>query len=264
MTGRIIRRISYLFRLSRYATSLPGSVSLVYSYIYGWLEPKLGLPPRVRPVRLRLLGQEVTLCLGRFSDFCVFEEVFVKEEYCEAADPGTHPVVDVGANIGLTAIYFALRFPHARIYALEPDPATFKHLSDNVRAFSNIIPEHAGLGDMVGTVTFYVYPGSSISSSFIQRTSASMPIPVPMHTLASWCQARAIERIGLLKFDIEGYEDRLFAGMEDPGAIDQYIGELHFDLMDKDAEWFMEHVPEHIAVSVPVTRSRSIFYAKRI
>ena len=41
-------------------------------------------------------------------------------------------VLDVGANIGLFSISICKRFPQAKIIALEPHPANFRLLVDNV------------------------------------------------------------------------------------------------------------------------------------
>jgi FkbM family methyltransferase len=43
-------------------------------------------------------------------------------------------IVDAGANIGLTSLYFAQAFPECRILALEPDPDNFEILVQNIRS----------------------------------------------------------------------------------------------------------------------------------
>ena len=49
-------------------------------------------------------------------------------------------IVDCGANIGLPALWFALRFHSARIFAVEPEPRNFDILCRNVRDYENITP----------------------------------------------------------------------------------------------------------------------------
>jgi FkbM family methyltransferase len=72
------------------------------------------------------------------SDFQVFEQIFYREEYnslcLAAADNKVDPeiIVDAGANIGLTSIYFLQKFPRATLYAIEPMPENIAALQKNV------------------------------------------------------------------------------------------------------------------------------------
>jgi FkbM family methyltransferase len=45
-------------------------------------------------------------------------------------------IVDCGAYIGTTAVYFALRYPHAGIVAIEPDDDNFKLLEHNTQGLT--------------------------------------------------------------------------------------------------------------------------------
>jgi FkbM family methyltransferase len=52
----------------------------------------------------------------------------------KARQSGKRPlIVDAGANIGLTSIYFAAQCPDALIVAIEPEPSNFSVLYENVR-----------------------------------------------------------------------------------------------------------------------------------
>ena len=46
-------------------------------------------------------------------------------------------IVDLGANIGMSALYFACRYPKAKIYAIEPNNANFSMLKMNLPAASS-------------------------------------------------------------------------------------------------------------------------------
>jgi hypothetical protein len=58
-------------------------------------------------------------------DYATFEEVLVRQTY--QVDLGFSPgrIIDGGGNIGLTAAYFASRYPAANIVTVEPDPNNF-------------------------------------------------------------------------------------------------------------------------------------------
>src|SRR6516164_3678329 len=54
------------------------------------------------------------------SDVQTYEQIFLHQDYQFAVTRPPQTIVDVGANIGLASLYFANRFPQARILALEP------------------------------------------------------------------------------------------------------------------------------------------------
>src|SRR5690349_12598508 len=58
------------------------------------------------------------------TDRKVFREIFLFNAYGFQIDP-PKIIVDGGANIGLSSIFFATRFPAAKIYAIEPEQTNF-------------------------------------------------------------------------------------------------------------------------------------------
>jgi len=69
-------------------------------------------------------------------------------------DAGRTPViVDCGANIGISAIWFADRFPDATILAVEPEPANHALLQRNTAAHPNIVAIRAAVSDHRGRVS---------------------------------------------------------------------------------------------------------------
>src|SRR5689334_12581239 len=67
-------------------------------------------------------SKEVLLRLGT-TDVAAFEHVFIQKEYdlLLATEPSV--IIDAGANVGMSAVYFAQRYPGAKIIAVEPDEA---------------------------------------------------------------------------------------------------------------------------------------------
>ena len=62
-------------------------------------------------------------------------EIFEKEIYRFSSDIENPKIIDCGANIGLSAIYFNRLYPKAEITAFEAEPAIFKTLKKNVSSF---------------------------------------------------------------------------------------------------------------------------------
>ena len=72
------------------------------------------------------------------TDSKVFDEIFLEQVYapCVAGLPaGLGPVtlIDLGANIGLSALSFSWELDVIEIIAVEPDPDNFRMLSENLR-----------------------------------------------------------------------------------------------------------------------------------
>lgn len=89
------------------------------------------------------------------SDRTVFYNVIVKEQYKDLLVDNPVNIIDAGANIGCTSVYFARLYPDARIIAIEPDQDNFDTMLENIRPYPNIIPVKAGLwGRKSGANTF--------------------------------------------------------------------------------------------------------------
>lgn len=64
-----------------------------------------------------------------------FGEVITWNMYATRLHQSPRVIVDAGANIGLTAVYFANQFPAARILALEPESSNYALLCKNTAAY---------------------------------------------------------------------------------------------------------------------------------
>tara|TARA_B100000676_G_C18028997_1_gene817391 strand:- start:1238 stop:1804 length:567 start_codon:yes stop_codon:yes gene_type:complete len=74
----------------------------------------------------------------------VYDEVFVDHEY-EVDLDDLKFIIDAGAHIGLSSVYFASKYPDATIVAVEPEPLNYKMLCRNAKKWKNIKPIQAGL-----------------------------------------------------------------------------------------------------------------------
>lgn len=171
------------------------------------------------------------------NDISVLEEVFLNEEYALNISP-PETLVDLGANFGAASVYFALKWPDARIVAVEPNPAMFERLKRNTAGYPNItcFPYAAGIAD--GTAAFSV-GDSHVGSSFVKRGDGQRSIDVAVRSLSSIMAEAGIEHVNVLKFDIEGAEEFVFADREALGKVDVLVGEVHPDLMTLGQDEFI-------------------------
>ncbi|RZL32363.1 MAG: FkbM family methyltransferase, partial [Pedobacter sp.] len=81
------------------------------------------------------IAQQIWLRKGS-SDFKVFQSVILNHEYKSATkcvnDNPEFFIVDAGANIGTTLLYFKAFYPNATIIAIEPDKNNFRQLKLNI------------------------------------------------------------------------------------------------------------------------------------
>jgi len=123
--------------------------------------------------------------------------------------------IDVGANIGFWSLRFAHTFSQASIYAIEANPATFNVLRENIQInhFFNITPVHIGVSDEFGELPLYCNDtGNRGGDSFaLCMAKRNRSVIVPVKPLAAILADASLERVDVMKMDIEGFEERVLA-----------------------------------------------------
>jgi FkbM family methyltransferase len=190
--------------------------------------------PRLREVRLRWFGDSRTFAISDYGELQVMRDIVIDEEYDVARlEPGT--IVDLGANIGIGSAWFRARYPQARIIAVEPDPDTFVKLERNLGADARATLVNAAVGRESGEVTLFRPDGYSIAASVSdQRPEARPAGQVRACTLDELCAEHGLERLDLVKLDVEGAELDALDGFSRLDAVGTIVGEAHPLLIDTD------------------------------
>jgi FkbM family methyltransferase len=119
-------------------------------------------------------------------------------------------VVDVGANVGITALAaFSVVGSSGQVHAFEPHPRIFDFLAGNIElndAGAVVTPYKLALGDHDGTAFLTDYHADDQNTVSIDITD----VEVRMSTLDD--AVRALPCIALLKIDVEGYEKFVLLG----------------------------------------------------
>jgi FkbM family methyltransferase len=122
--------------------------------------------------------------------------------------------VDIGANVGfLTRQFAAMVGTSGRVFAFEPDPATFAYLAYNTGRLAQVECSAAAMSDRNGTMTFYLHPTSGMSNSLVNAWEHARSIDVKTFTFDAWAASINLGRIGLIKIDVEGAEPLVLRGM---------------------------------------------------
>jgi FkbM family methyltransferase len=131
----------------------------------------------------------------------------------EAILPGM-VVCDVGAYLGFYTLLASRRVgPSGRVYAFEPDPASFQWLQRNVleNACHNVVASSAAIGVTSGKAWLYRNATDASKSSLAPRAGWLEQIPVETVTPAAAIDAPSVD---VVKMDVEGSELGILLGME--------------------------------------------------
>jgi FkbM family methyltransferase len=164
------------------------------------------------------------------TDDMTFSQVFYQRDYDleYVRDPAS--IIDAGANIGFASVYFAQRYPAAKIVAIEPDPDNVRVLRRNCASYPQVTVVEAALWHESGTVSL-VDPGvgewgfrvGEAGSAEAVRAGSVRAVTVP--------EAMAlidVDHVDLLKIDIEGGEREVFGACDDwIGRVNSVVAELH-------------------------------------
>lgn len=167
-------------------------------------------------VSVRYRGRRLTLRLGT-SDILVLFSVFEREDYGLELSSPPQWIIDAGAYTGFSSIYFAQRYPAATILALEPDPSNFALLVRNARPYRNIIPLEQALWHRDGHIALRD-PGTGHWGFYVAADEPQDSPPrgrVEAVSVRTLVERFAIDRIDLLKLNIEGAEKEIFEEAED-------------------------------------------------
>jgi FkbM family methyltransferase len=172
----------------------------------------------------------LVLRTGSIGDLYILYEVMASDAYHISRDlvaPDTvKTIIDCGANIGLTSLYLASAYPLARVYSVEADPDNFTLLRENTSSETRIIPIHACV---VATQQANAHFDNKGPAWGRKSGTIGNGISVPAVTVDQLLSRYAIDRVDLLKMDIEGAEREVLAAGSYLDAVQHVVAELHND-----------------------------------
>ncbi|MEO0552467.1 MAG: FkbM family methyltransferase [Bacteroidota bacterium] len=201
---------------------LPKNVILTYDVYkktleHGYIIQKNGSKDLVK---LEVNNVTVRVLLKRnSSDALVLKQIFLDQEYfaiislANERNISCNTIIDAGANVGLTSIYFSKYFPNASIIALEPNKNTYQRLVENIKLNNskNIITIEEGIWS---TNTFlrgdYSFRDHNDWSFSLKETNTRTNDAIKCTTLDVLIEKSSWDTVDLLKIDIEGGEDAVF------------------------------------------------------
>jgi FkbM family methyltransferase len=169
--------------------------------------------------RARIFNSVFELDLEDFIQRHIYWGTFERNEtrlVQEYLRPGM-TFLDVGANVGYyTALAASLVGCGGRVIAFEPSPYAFDKLHAMVvnNKLEQVTAVHAGLSDMAEQGKLYLDAGfHNHSPTMVSHGNATATTTeINVVSLDDEATRLGIERIDLMKIDVEGYEPKVLAG----------------------------------------------------
>lgn len=154
-------------------------------------------------------------------------EIFADGIYYFESDKAAPRIIDGGANIGISVLYFKYLYPEAHIVAIEPNPAASVYLKKNIseNKLTHITVISGALAAESGEGNLH-FSRSLLNASLIPQPK-SETLKVRNYKLSEFLRGNQID---LVKLDIEGAEEEVIRETAHQGEIHnakQYIIEYH-------------------------------------
>lgn len=143
-----------------------------------------------------------------FGDITNLTDLLFGEVYRLPEAPGDGVVIDVGANIGMAAVWFNSKYPGRAIHCFEPLPDNARMIALNAPS-AHINP--VAVGAARGTATLAVDADQVMASTIPYEHAAGM-LQVNVISLDDYVVRLGIDRVAILKIDTEGMELDVLAG----------------------------------------------------
>jgi FkbM family methyltransferase len=117
-------------------------------------------------------------------------------------------IVDIGANVGNFSYLFAKSFKNCEIFSIEPIPEIFETLKLNMQSFKNVKTFNCAIGetDTRRNMSYIREMG------YLSRFSNNSGVEVSVLKLDSFVKKNNINKIDLLKIDVESFENLVLEG----------------------------------------------------
>lgn len=158
-------------------------------------------------------------------------------------------IIDLGANIGLSVLFFAERYPDAHITAVEPEKKNFELMAQNLHGYKDRVTLMLGaIWPYDGEVQLVDHDErEGYLGAWGERTQSTISNPskaVKAYSLPSIMAYVNIDQIDILKIDIEGAEYDLFNDRYESwiDKVKLLIIETH-DRFRPNSEAIVRHAP---------------------
>jgi FkbM family methyltransferase len=168
---------------------------------------KYGGSKRYEKKEVRFKGR--TFVVADFkSFFWQYKQIYVDKCYQFKSESKNPVVLDCGANVGLSALFFSEYYPSAKVVAYEADAGIYKYLSSNIKVnqMQNVEAVQKAVWISNAGITFLSEgaDGGAVCTEGVAVESVSLKEEMNKYS-----------SISLLKMDIEGAEVEVIKSVKD-------------------------------------------------
>ena len=148
-------------------------------------------------------------------------------------------VLDIGANTGIYSLVTKTLNPTAKVFAFEPLPKVLEYLNYNVEINNydiEIIPKAAS--NFNGTAKVFLMEGHdfdnsvTVNKSLLSSDTPQKELGIETIRLDDFICQNKLERIDLIKIDVETHEPEVLDGMGE--YLDKFKPDFLIEIWDKD------------------------------
>ncbi len=167
-----------------------------------------------RAILIKILQKGIDVLRGYSYDF---EKNGERELLSRLSSSGFKVVFDVGCNVGEWSATAVRYFPDARIHCFELSESTFNTLAENLKG-PNFLLNNMGMGAKDAVVEYKDYgDNSKVNTLLVDATYHDQKIDFQIKRSTvragdSYCKEKNIEKIDLLKIDVEGADHLVLEG----------------------------------------------------
>jgi len=138
-----------------------------------------------------------------------YRQIFINEIYAFPNYKDSNYIIDCGANIGTSVLFFIKNCPHAKIIAFEPNPEIYRTLKKNTEKLDNVEIKSSAVWSYDGQIEINV--DLADASSITSNIQGSKKITVESERLLPYLD----KQVDFLKIDVEGAELEILKDIKD-------------------------------------------------
>lgn len=177
-------------------------------------------------------GRSIPIQTFRNEVFLV-REIFEQHEYgilSHRSREGPRRVLDVGANVGLFAVYTKLKYPESLVHCYEPAPNALPLCAANTGAFAGVTIHPYGLFNRDQAATLHLHGHNTGQNSIRYHAGTGEAAPITLKDAGAEWDRLGWDAADLLKIDTEGCEVEILESLGPRLArIDYVLVEHHGD-----------------------------------
>ena len=261
IAGKLILRLGLLGSQLRFARQRSSSLrQCLRLFYYTGIKPRLAFrglarfsPEKILSFNLKVSGQGSFQVYARDNglEVVTIEEFF--SSHWKLVPPNLPPlqpavVYDLGANVGISSLFFADLYPGATVYGFEPLPRNYEVCSMNYRNLPKGRLFPWAIGARTGTAVFECQNdprGGRLESSThdLRHLPTTKRIEVEVVSVDDLVRIKGLEPPDFLKIDVEGAELDVLNGLgEQSRSIRRIFVETHGPELKREClKWMKEH-----------------------